>query len=578
MRWTGSRAFALAAVVGAAGVALGYFFGHKRLKVHLSNIPVTLDEEHKYCPPFVPAVASMMANAAVRGYQTVAMRTLGQGELMFSPQWAGSYMTTFYLSTVHMFVQWYRWRHADSVPIPTKMGDTTSFEIGHLVTPDTDIDDTLYLVPEKYVPRFIWNSLFLPVFNCYVTSIRRFEFRDELNESGKNSWETLLPRGKYKRKKDWVMTFYQPYHMLGGLPVYPPTENDFASMFWKHDTWDDALEKAIAFDLIGVHRVHPTDREFAGEKMAFVLPMNEMAKVDIRPNFGRYGADMYFNAEGMPVVIETPDGRQVQRGDKDWAYWKFVWRSTLLNSITLVDHLHLSHFRAGNILARTSRKTLPPEHHLRRFFSVFTFSTIYINHHAMHTLIGSDHALHRSTPFKEFSSLSTLVPQQMPSLKVWHQRMLNDSIYQALPAKIRAAPYYSDGKLLAVAVKNLMHSFLDVYREESCNKDGILIDAAAMQFRNALIAADIEAGYKESVQGDIRCSVLREELLSFLWTVTGWHRHVGRVGDYYNDPDLVGFSWKELSNISSIIKKRNDKRTVKNSHSDPDEVEISIAV
>merc|ERR1719210_2131395 len=34
-------------------------------------------------------------------------------------------------------------------------------------------------------------------------------------------------------------------------------------------------------------------------------------------------------------------------------------------------------------------------------------------------------------------------------------------------------------------------------------------------------------------------------MLAGIWTVTGWHRHVGTVADYYSDPDLAAFSWKQ---------------------------------
>lgn len=51
----------------------------------------------------------------------------------------------------------------------------------------------------------------------------------------------------------------------------------------------------------------------------------------------------------------------------------------MITIITLTDHLHYTHFRAGNVLATAVRKTLSPNHPLRRLLSVFTFGTIFVN-------------------------------------------------------------------------------------------------------------------------------------------------------------------------------------------------------
>merc|ERR1712224_1191724 len=32
---------------------------------------------------------------------------------------------------------------------------------------------------------------------------------------------------------------------------------------------------------------------------------------------------------------------------------------------------------------------------------------------------------------------------------------------------------------------------------------------------------------------------------ALMWTLSGWHRHVGTVADIFRDPDLAAFSWKE---------------------------------
>merc|ERR1712232_674308 len=113
----------------------------------------------------------------------------------------------------------------------------------------------------------------------------------------RNSWSPLLSASTHPRKRDWMMSFYEGRVQLDGrTPLYPAPENDFAALFLKADIWDDGLEKALAFDLIGAHRVQTVNRTLYGESLPFLLSTNAFATIDVRPFFGRYGADMYFTA------------------------------------------------------------------------------------------------------------------------------------------------------------------------------------------------------------------------------------------------------------------------------------------
>ncbi|CAE8600909.1 unnamed protein product, partial [Polarella glacialis] len=549
------------------------------------------------------------------------------------------YIVGFYTSAVRIALALYTARHSDSVRVPVATADVPTFKIGHIVAPDTDIDDPMFIPLEKYIPRFLWRAMLLPGMNCYMSALRASPFDDMLLDDGNNTWGPLLRSGKYPRKKDWLMTFYEQYTMWDGTPVYPPVENNFAQMFWKHDQWDDQLEKAMAFDLIGAHRLKPVhDRSVGGETLAFVIAQNDLSAMEVRAGFAKYGSNMYFSAEGMPLMIVTTDGREVLRGDKDWQYWKFVWRSTLVSSITLVDHLHLAHFHSANTLARAIRKSLHHDHPIRRFLSIFTFGSIWVNNIAMHTLLGPKHVLHRSLPFQEFEGLSDAVPSGFPDLWDWHKDILDDEAFEALPAKIKETPYYADGRLLVQALKRLLDDVSGIYAPDEC-ENGRIKDLDIVRFRLALVEEAVEGGYTSthSQLGGLNCSdqnnnMILQSVLANLWTVTGWHRHVGTVGDYYADPDLAAFGWKEgelgprpkqtmlmsvvaaftstpqpkliedythvfkgmqhedkmvaawkkfrgeLYEIQKEIRTRNARRTIKNAHMDPAMVECSVAV
>lgn len=640
-------------LVAAVSVLIGYFAGkHVGRQGHgWGGVPRTLEEEQGWCPETLQHGLAGLVHGARNAY-VGAMFLLGKNEsaMTFHPSWAGDYITLFYTSAIHIGLKLYKPRHSDSIPLPFATADVPTFRIGHIFAPDIDIDDPVYLPIENIIPRFLWNSVFLPGFNCYMAAMRASPFHDML-DSENNTWGPLLQSGQYARKKDWAMSFYDGYTLFDfKSPAYPAEENNLAKMFWKADAWDDGLEKAMAFDLIGAHRLRavPVDgwngeKMVGGETLAFVLPLNEYKDIPLRLGFGKYGVDLYFNNDGLPVMLETTDGRQVLRGDKDWQYWKFVWRCSLTSIITLVDHLHLTHFHAANLLARSTRRALSPNHHLRRVMSIFTFGSVWVNNIAMHTLLGPDHVLHRSTPFADFESLSDAVPAAFPRLIDIHKAILDDSTYEALPAKIKETPYFADGRLLLSAIRKLLSDMSTSSMVKKECKDGKLVDADHMRFVAAMLGDSIETGYKLSATpglngSDIPCAdaktspQITRTIEALLWTVTGWHRHVGTVGDYFSDPDLAGFSWKEgepwtrpkqamlmsvvaaftgtphpkliedfshvfkgmkgeaefvgifkefrenLMEVQRTVRARNAKRVISNPHMDPALVECSVAV
>eukprot|EP00929_Paragymnodinium_shiwhaense_P008413 TRINITY_DN11236_c0_g2_i1.p1 TRINITY_DN11236_c0_g2~~TRINITY_DN11236_c0_g2_i1.p1 ORF type:complete len:409 (+),score=79.91 TRINITY_DN11236_c0_g2_i1:105-1331(+) len=341
--------------------------------------PGTLEEQlDNNCPTWFMGLVEWKLQRLVGAYQLSAQATSKHvGDAAFHPSWADDFTTAFWLSAVQGLVGFYHPRHSDSVPLPGRSADPPSYRVGSVVANDRDIDSPRYFPIEKFIPRAIWETMFVPIFCCAMQFLRDMPLEDDLNNS-KNTWNDILNiDGKYKRKEDWVMSYYDGrYQWDGKSPAYPPMENHLSQLFFKADQWDDALEKALAFDLLGAHRVEIAHKEVGGETLPYRIALNDFADIPVRAHFGKYGSDMYFTADGMPALIVTPEGHVVHRGDKDWQYWKFVWRSSLASIVTFVDHLQLTHFRAANILTRSSRKSLPKDHIMRRFLSIWTFGSV----------------------------------------------------------------------------------------------------------------------------------------------------------------------------------------------------------
>jgi len=535
---------------------------------------------------------------------------------------ADKYTVAFYSTALHMSVRGYWTRNQSSVRMPTKTGMSDSLKIGGIHVPLSDVDEE----PES--------SSFVD-FNCIMDLMRGMPFNDWLDDPDhSNSWTDLVDGVKFKTKKDWVMSWYKYYTQADGKPAMDTPKVDLRNQFFKDDIWQDGLEKAIAFDLIGSHRVQPVsgqEVDLPGSPK-WVVKLNDYAKLEVRPGFGTYGVNLYFDQDGMPVLVVTPSGQQIEHGDKNWQYWKFVWRSSLIAVTTLVDHLYASHFRAANILARGVREALAPEHPLRRLLSIFTFGTIDVNSGAMHTLVGPNHALHRATAFKEFEGLSSAVPTLLPDPVKVHQHFFNDQVWDSLPEKIRSTPYYEDGRVLFKAIEKLVRRYADTILDENwCDDGGYLADKPLTKFRDYLAALNEEGHFSGLTDEMKKCKTMVDRMIAAIWQVTGWHRHVGKVVEYI-DPDMAAFSWKDgesfgrpmqyltvsvigattakaqpklsedythvfagmrkeqeavalwkefqqnLEDVQQTVQVNNAGRSIKNFDADPDQVECSIAV
>jgi len=564
----------------------------------------------------------------------------------FHPDWADDFVIGLYAGINLISMPMYASRHANSVFVPRRKGTVEVFSVGNVVAPDVDIDNPKFVPVEWYIPQPLLEMGMVPAMTCFHGFLRQLPW-DDMLETDRNTWDLVMNLSKvaYERKADWVMSFYKGYKTIDGIENWPEMEVDFARMYWKRDEWDDALEKAIAFGLIASHRLEQLDPavEFGGESLPFVIRLNQFHALQVRKNFGKFQGDLYFTKDGYPAMMELADGTRVARGDKDWQYWKFAWRCSLITVITLTDHLHMTHFRAANVMATAVRKTLSPNHPLRRLLSVFTFGSIFVNLQAMHTLIGPRHVLHRSTPFVQFEDLSEVVPQNLLPLTEKHKALLKDEEWAKLPSKVQESPYFSDGKLLFDAERKLLKDFRELYGYGSMgmcsSSDDKITGPEAAGFLNELVAENAHSHYASSLHPNVTCTEFFEEILmSYIWTVTGWHRHVGTVGDYYRDPELASFSWRDgervarplqhmqmttvavftsslqpkiiedyshvfqgiykepqmiqimdrfraqLGRVSKEIEKRNEKRLhdpdmgFKNIHADPKIVECSVAV
>jgi hypothetical protein len=522
----------------------------------------------KLCPIAETPVSPMIRSAIkLLKSMTGTLQFLRLWPAGVSPEkWADYYFVANYVIVARISLGLYKTRNKDWVNIPQGQLDNQDLaHVENIYAPHYDVDGSPnFFWFEGALPSFVMKQIYTPMVTCFYSSLRKLgledasllgKFADDLDDPVLNTWAAALNNTNFKRPFDWVMHFYNNAKSWDGFSLWPQQMTNFQTYF-RQDQWDDELEHAVAFHLIGSHRLESgswTFKDVAGAEsvvLPFRLPLNSFKVLAVRPSFGRYGVDLYFNADGLPVLLETTDGKIVTRGDKDWQYWKFVWRSTLITGITLVDHLHLTHFRAATIFSRSTRTALPPEHPFRRVLAIFTFGSIFVNMQAMHQLAGPKHMLHRATPFKDFTKLSRIVPEMLddfmdiPGLKA----LYDEGAWSQLHPTLQASPYYSDGRLLM----DILRKFSRKIQAEmgACQPDG-KFEPSFEAFKQEVTNETLQGNYKfpHGLFEHSSCTELMpwlfDRLAVYLFVVTGWHRHVGFVGDYYGDPSLATMSWKE---------------------------------
>jgi cytochrome P450 len=554
--------------------------GHECFTTAVASKSRTLREIFNSCPSAIGFGLDALASANAVSYKAMyalipswarnhpLAAVLGKtpDSSLLSPNVFDKYTIAQVVALVHLSLRSYGGRNlspAARIAVPDQQAFLDRIRIYSWVgTPDHEIDSILN--PADSVA----NDLLL----CIFDTLREWDFTEEI-DAGSNSWEMVLGGNPQQpsmcpnnaaqcTKKEFILGVFAGYTTQDGDPVYPAPMIDFSAQFQQGpgSPWQDKAEQFLAFGMIGSHRLEflqgAARPEYQGQKALYRVATSGLAALAVRPGFAHVGADMYFDSDLEPVMIQTPSGNQVWRSealDATWQYWKFAWRSSLFLMVTAVDHLWATHFSAANSLAAASREALPPAHPLRRLLSIFTFGTIGVNKNAAHQLVGPHHLLHRSTPFSDFGHVSEVAQATIPSLESSFGPFLDHEKFMMLDHAVGQTPYFADGKLLFGALRGLVDSWFGIYGADWCEEGGAVVDSNLEAFIERFEAWSMHQAHATTdsvwlqlrVDGTLSCGGLKRWLTVILFAVTGYHRHVGTVGDIAADPDFASFSWKE---------------------------------
>ncbi|MEM7342124.1 MAG: hypothetical protein AAF467_26015, partial [Actinomycetota bacterium] len=175
----------------------------------------------------------------------------------------------------------------------------------------------------------------------------------------------------------------------GALPA--PTDT------WADATSDETIER-LAMQGLAAHRLEPVDDPT--DDAAFVVDLSWLVGYEVRSGFLPFGASAYFDADGSVLRIYVcHDDRTYTPGEDGWDQAKWVWKSSVLTAVGIVDHLGSTHFLTSNVVTTVARETLPVDHPLRRLFKAFTYGAADVNRAAALTLSNRGGIAHRLWSF-----------------------------------------------------------------------------------------------------------------------------------------------------------------------------------
>lgn len=248
-----------------------------------------------------------------------------------------------------------------------------------------------------------------------------------------------------------------------------------------------------------------------------------------------------------------------------WHALKFIFRSSLVSTITAFDHLVSTHILAAGSLAIAAAETLPSIHGLRHILTPHVWGTLSINLGAATNLFAKGMLVHRASPFEaeafqEENGDDGKLWKMIPALRYTPFEELYQT-YVEVKVQYQSAfheiPFFEDGKMLHDALKNyLTHVVTFLYgaiekessQKQSCDS-GLQADKRVDVFVKHFFELNAHEPhfYPKHWQefASSRCSVLIKFLAEVIFLVTGWHKHVGTVADFFRDTRFASTSWKE---------------------------------
>lgn len=306
------------------------------------------------------------------------------------------------------------------------------------------------------------------------------------------------------------------------LPIEP-----LPSVAWQDTTSDQAIA-LMALGGMGAHRLQPVSD--GPEGAAFCVDLTWMRAFEVRPGFLPYGACAYFSDMGTLLSIYTAHDDQLHApSTAGWEAAKWMWKCSLFTGVTVTDHLGYTHLMMANMLVTATRENLGVDHPIRRLLRPYEFRTVAVNYDAALALAPRGGLAHRTFAFTYEGLVGCLNHALHTGRLLTVPQLLAEKPTQHLGDRF---PFATD----ALALWSTIQSFVDEYVGIFYAPGTLAADPEMRAFWRALADQFPSVGI-----GPLTSDTQAIDLLAtFMFTVTGFHEHVGGVAEYILDPTFVG--------------------------------------
>lgn len=324
------------------------------------------------------------------------------------------------------------------------------------------------------------------------------------------------------------------------LPLDP-----LAELKWKN--WDDVNTlKLLLFYGLGQYYLEKVCDENLPSNMVYKVDFSSWEKYEVRPTFENYGGIAYFDSD-LNFVCFVYKSEIITSDDKKFKHVNLIFRSTLITSVTLREHLIMTHWIVANGMLVSSLKYLSPDHILRRFLRSFTYGTGAINHASTIALAPFEGIAGRTFGFTK-KSWNEMVTDNISTIK--YESIHKRFEHSKLPDKFKTLlPFYKDGMEFWEINKQYVSNLMDIYYFEENN---IFIDNELCEYWDGLKKYFTTKNYNI---GKLSKTNLIDHLTYSMFMVTGGHSFFGSVCEYLLSPN--GLMPKILKESAENIKSTN---------------------
>mmetsp|Transcript_17898 Transcript_17898/g.26799 ORF Transcript_17898/g.26799 Transcript_17898/m.26799 type:complete len:1277 (+) Transcript_17898:49-3879(+) len=311
---------------------------------------------------------------------------------------------------------------------------------------------------------------------------------------------------------------------------------------WDEMSSDNAISR-ICFAGLFAHRLelcsHKKNKNIdclPGAK--YFVDFTFMYGLKVRVPFERYGAAAFFNANQTLIgMYWSQERRYVEPKDSEWEHVKWAFKCSGLVGITAVDHLVGIHLIVANFLTQSTKTELSVSHPLRRLLEIHIHNTIEINAAAARTLCTAGGLVHHASALTEESliqayhlGVQTMRFDRIGSV-VYAERMFRTGEISREQWPF-GADYLDFYRILVKYVGDLVDLYYETDEDLMADKELVAFHDALHGLKNSHLPylSSTKMGKKHVFVNTIAMAING---------VTGFHNHIGMVGEYLSRPTYM---------------------------------------